>query len=82
MGIWLLPSKEQRNFLDCVKSKASTTYPALDMHHMSTMLHMGVIYIQLERKLEWDAKKEVFINDVEANKLCKLPAARDWEKQS
>jgi len=79
---WPLPPKEQRNFLDCVTSRGRTTYPALDLHQMSTMLHMGVICIQLGRKLQWDTKKEVFLNDEEANKLCERPASRDWEKQS
>jgi predicted dehydrogenase len=77
-----LPPREQRNFLDCVKSRASTTYPALDMHHMSTMLHMGVICIQLGRKLQWDTKTEAFVKDDEANTMCKSPIARDWAKES
>ncbi len=76
---WPLPPKEQRNFLDCVKSRKSTTYPAEDLHHMSTTLHMGVACIQLGRKLKWDTKKGAFIGDDEANRLRKRPAPRDWE---
>jgi predicted dehydrogenase len=76
---WPLPPKEQRNFLDCVKSRKPTTYPALDLHQMSTTLHMGVTCIQLGRKLKWDTKKEEFIGDDEANKLCKRPEARKWQ---
>lgn len=75
---WPRPPQEQRNFLDCVKTRERTSYPALDLHHMSTMLHMGVISIQLGRNLQWDTKKEVFIKDDEANKLCGRPQARDW----
>jgi predicted dehydrogenase len=76
---WALPVGEQRNFLDCVKSRKPATYPALDLHHISTTLHMGVIAIGLGRKLNWDPKKEVFIDDEKANKLCKRPQARDWQ---
>lgn len=79
---WPFPPGEQRNFLDCVKSRKPTTYPALDLHQMSTTLHMGVICIQLGRKLRWDTKKEVFIKDAEANRLCKRPKARDWEAKA
>ena len=79
---WPRPPKEQRNFLDCVKSRGRTTYPTIDMHHMSTTLHMGVHCIQLGRTLQWDTKRELFMNDDEANALCQSPQARDWEKQS
>jgi len=79
---WPLPPGEHRNFLDCVKSRKRTTYPALDLHQMSTTLHMGVIAITLDRKLNWDPRKEAFINDEKANQLCKRPQARDWEAQA
>jgi len=79
---WPLPPSEHRNFLDCVKSRKRTTYPAIDLHHMSTTLHMGVICIQLGRKLQWDTRKEEFCNDAEANKLCHRPKARNWEAEA
>lgn len=79
---WPLPPAEQRNFLDCVKSRKPTTYRALDMHQISTTLHMGVIAITLGRKLNWDPLKEVFINDEKANQLCKRPQTRDWQAQA
>lgn len=76
---WPLPPGEQRNFLDCVKSRRPTTYPALDMHQISTTLHLGVIAVTLGRKLNWDPQKEAFIQDDVANRLCKRPEARSWE---
>ena len=75
---WPFPPLEQRNFLDCVKSREPTTYTAHDMHFMHLPLHMGVIAIQLGRKLRWDLKKEVFIDDDEANILRKGPEQREW----
>lgn len=75
---WPLPPREQRNFLDCVKSRKATTYPALDMHHMSTTLHMGLISIQLGRKLTWDPATERF-DDAEANALTRRTTPRNWE---
>lgn len=79
---WPLPKGEQADFLDCLKSGKKTTYPAIDLHHISTTLHMGVICIQLGRKLRWDVKKEEFINDAQANRLCKRPDPRDWEAEA
>lgn len=76
---WPFPCPEQRNFLDCVKSRKPTTYTALDMHQISTTLHMGVIAVTLGRELNWDTEKEMFINDEMANQLSKRPRARDWE---
>ena len=76
---WAFPPTEQRNFLDCVKSRKRTIYPALDLHHLSTTLHMGVIAIMLGSKLHWDPHQERFINNEYANQLCRRPKARDWE---
>ncbi|MBK1879070.1 Gfo/Idh/MocA family protein [Pelagicoccus mobilis] len=80
---WPLPKNEWRNFIDNLKVRSSkTSYPAVDLHHMSTTLHMGVMSIQLGRKLKWNPKKEAFVNDKEANQMRFLPTARDWEKES
>ena len=78
---WPLPPREQRNFLDCVKSRKPATYTALALHQMSTTLHMGDAAIVLGRKLTWDPAKEQFIGDDEANRMCERPVARDWEKE-
>ncbi|MEM6885197.1 MAG: Gfo/Idh/MocA family oxidoreductase [Verrucomicrobiota bacterium] len=79
---WPLPPGEHRDFLDGVKARKNPIYPAIDMHHMSTMLHMGVICIQLGRKLHWDTQGESFVDDQEANNLRQGPAPRDWQKAS
>ena len=78
---WPLPPREQRNFLDCVKSRKPPTYPALDLHHMSTTLHMGAIAIALGRKLTWDPEKEQF-DDQEANAMRHRPTSRDWAAEA
>ena len=75
---WQMPPGEQRNFLDCVKSRKPTTYTAETMHMLHLSLHMGYLSIVLGRKLKWDAAKEEFINDAEANKLRSY-THRDWQ---
>ncbi|RME69454.1 MAG: gfo/Idh/MocA family oxidoreductase [Verrucomicrobia bacterium] len=77
---WPLPPREQVNFIDCVLSRRRTTYPAIDLHHMSTTLHMGVLCIELGRKLRWDPKTETFPGDDEANARRFRPPLRDWQK--
>ena len=76
---WPLPKNEQRDFLDCVKSRQPTTYTAETLHLLSTSLHMGVIAIRLGRKLQWDMAKGAFVDDAEANRMRMLPQARKWE---
>lgn len=75
-----LPKSEHHEFIDCFKSRKRPTYPALDLHDLSTTCLMGVHAIELGRTLRWDPKKEQFINDKDANALRFRPPARDWEK--
>lgn len=79
---WPMPKREQPNFLACMKSRERTTYPAIDLHHLSTPLHMGVSCIQLGRRLKWDPKTESYLNDAEANAQAKSPEPRDWQNAS
>lgn len=58
---------EQRNFLDCVKSRKDPYFPAEFGHRCATLCHLGNISMQLGRKLEWDPEKEEFAGDAEAN---------------
>lgn len=75
---WPMPPSEHRNFLDCVKSRKPTTYTVETMHLLHVTLHMGVIAIELGRKLRWDTKAEAFIDDEAANRLRTRPARDDW----
>ncbi|MEM1108108.1 MAG: Gfo/Idh/MocA family oxidoreductase [Planctomycetota bacterium] len=79
---WPLPPREQRDFLDCIQTGKRATYPAVDLHHMSTTLHMGVISLELGRAIKWNPKNESFIGDEQANAKRYLPPARDWEAAS
>ncbi len=74
-----MPPGEHRDFLDCVKSRKPTTYGADTMHLLHTTLHIGLLSVCLGRKLRWDAAKEEFVNDPEANarRTC---VPRDWRK--
>ena len=73
--IWPMPPNEQRNFLDCVKSRQPTTYTAEADQRLSTTMHIGNIAMQLGRKLKWDPKSESFPGDEAANALRSRPGA-------
>jgi predicted dehydrogenase len=76
--MWACPPREQRNFLDCVRSGAKPNYDVEALHRLSSTLLTGSIAMKLGRPLEWDPDKEEFVNDAEANALRRRPASTDW----
>src|SRR3989454_5243350 len=60
-----------RNFLDCVKSRKPTVTPVETGHHSAIPGHLGLIAMLVGRKIKWDAKKEVIVDDEEATKLLR-----------
>lgn len=72
------PAGEQRNFLDCVKSRKPCYAPAETGHRTITIAHIGNIAMLLGRKLTWDPGKERFANDDEANKMLRRPMREPW----
>jgi predicted dehydrogenase len=79
--IWPMPPNEQRNFLDCVKSRQPTTYTAEDDQRLSTTMHIGNIAMELGRKLKWDPASESFPGDEAANALRSRATRDDWMKK-
>lgn len=73
------PGREQRDFLDCVKSRAQTYAPAEIGHRTVTISHIGNIAMKLDRKLHWDPDTELFTNDPLANRLLARPMREPWQ---
>ena len=69
---------EQRNFLDCVKSRKQCYFPAEIGQRCFTIAHIGNISMLLGRKLRWDPEKERFINDDEANRMLSRSMRSPW----
>ena len=69
-----------RNFLDCVKSR-SECHCSIEAGHRSTVTTL-IANIACDRKkyLEWDAEKERFINDDEANKALSCEYREPWKR--
>jgi predicted dehydrogenase len=69
-----------RNFLDSVKSRKPTVTPVEVAHHSTIPGHLGLISMLVGRKIRWDAKREVILNDPEATKLLSRPYRAPWKK--
>ncbi len=59
------------NFLDAVRSRKAESLngPVETAHTSSGLAHLGNIAFQMNRQLEFDPKKEKFVNDAEADKM-------------
>jgi len=69
---------EQRNFLDCVKSRKDCYFPPEIGQRCFTITHIGNISMLLGRKLKWDPEKERFINDEQANRMLSRSMRSPW----
>lgn len=57
----------QQNFVDAVKSRQQPESNLAYARQMTMPMHLGLIAWRLGRTLEWNAKKEKFRHDAEAN---------------
>jgi hypothetical protein len=67
------------NFFDCIKDRS---LPISDVYtHCNSVntCHMANIAMLLERKVKWDAKKQEFIGDDEANQLTRRKQRESYE---
>jgi hypothetical protein len=72
--IHLYESPEQHgNWLDCIQSKKPTISPAEVAHRSCSACLVAHAAMKIGKKLYWDPKKEVFKDNVEANKLLSRP---------
>jgi len=77
--IQLYKSRDHKqNFLDCIKSRKDPIANAETGHRTSTLCHLGNIAMLLGRKLKWDPRKELFIDDEQANRMCSRTMRSPW----
>ncbi len=69
---------EQRNFLDCVKSRKDCYFPPEIGQRCFTIAHIGNISMQLGRRLQWNPDKEEFANDEQANRMLSRSMRSPW----
>ncbi len=67
------------NFLQCMRTGREPIAPVEAGHRSNTVCVLHHIAMKLGRKLRWDAKAELFIDDNEANKLLDFPHRAPWK---
>ena len=77
--LYTCPGGEQRNFLDCVKSRQACYFPPEIGQRCFTIAHIGNIAMRLGRKLRWDPESERFVDDDEANRMLRRAARSPWD---
>jgi predicted dehydrogenase len=70
MGIWL----------DCIRARSAKglNAPVEIGHRSATVCHLANIAMELGRKLKWDAAREQFIDDEEANRMTWRAMREPW----
>ncbi|NLY02864.1 MAG: Gfo/Idh/MocA family oxidoreductase [Rhodopirellula sp.] len=70
---------EERDFLDCVRSRKKTLENEEVAHRTTSLCHLGLIALRVGNgmRLHWDPEAERFTNSNEANQHLVLPSARD-----
>jgi len=67
------------DFIECVKTREK---PFRDIElglNTITVAHLGTIALELERSLKWDAAKQEFVGDAEANRLRDRARREPWQ---
>lgn len=66
------------NFIDCIKTRNKPNCDIETGAHIARFSQMGNIAYRLGRKIVWDAEKQEFLNDPEANALTKAEYRSPW----
>ncbi len=69
----------QQNFVDAVKNRTQPESNLEYARQMTLPMHLGLISWRLGRKLEWNAKKEKFKGDAEANSYLWREYRKGWD---
>jgi len=77
--LYTCPGGEQRNFLDCIKSRQACYFPPEIGQRCFNIAHIGNIAMRLGRKLRWNPEEERFVNDDEANRMLRRTARSPWD---
>jgi predicted dehydrogenase len=68
-----------QNFLDCVKSRKLTITPIEVSHRSASVGHLGVIAMELGRKIRFNPETETIINDPEASRMLGRAYRSPWQ---
>ena len=66
------------DFIECVKTREKPFRDIELATHTISVAHLGIIAYQLKRSLKWDAAKNEFPGDEEANRLVDRARREPW----
>ena len=71
------PSQD-RNFVDCIKTRQPTVNPVESAIRSDTISHLGNIAIRAGRPIRWDPGTEQAIDDEQATRMLSRPLRAPW----
>ncbi|MCE7064546.1 Gfo/Idh/MocA family protein [Dyadobacter sp. CY326] len=69
----------QQNFVDAVKNRTQPESNLAYARELTLPMHLGLISYRLKRELNWNAAKEKFVGDKEANRLLSRKPRKQWD---
>jgi predicted dehydrogenase len=69
----------QQNFVDAVKGRTQPESNLKYVRDMTLPMHLALISYRLGRSMQWDAKKELFVGDAEANQMLSRKSRKEWD---
>ena len=69
----------QQNFVDAVKARTQPESNLKYVRDMTLPMHLALISYRLGRPLKWDAQKELFVDDNEANTFLSRKSRKEWD---
>ena len=73
------PLPQNTDFEECVRTRQKFALNEENGHRSCTLVNMGIVALQLNRTLEFDSEKEMFVNDDAANALVNQPMRGPWK---
>jgi predicted dehydrogenase len=67
------------HFLDCIDEGAAPIADVESQHRSASVCHLANISLRLGRKLDWDAARETFVGDAEADAMLSRPRRAGYE---
>jgi hypothetical protein len=70
-----------RNFVDCVKSRATPVSDLASSHRSAVPCHLANLSMKLGRTLRWDEAKQDVVSDPEASALLTKEYRSPWDRE-
>jgi hypothetical protein len=70
---------QDRNFIDCIRSRRTTINPLESAIRCDTISHLSDIAIRTGRPIRWDPQREHIIGDEAASRMLNRPMRAPWQ---